>query len=175
MAKREKKAIITDVTREAMVEAFGAYAAAAARMGEITAELETEIVKLREAVAPELAKLTTTKEGAAAKIEAFAMEHRSDLFAKTKSMKTVHGVLGFRTATPKAKPRKGFTWASVLELLKVKAPDYIRTIEEVDRARIIADRESEEFAAIMPSIGVEVTQDETFYIEPKSEDTEQKK
>lgn len=169
MAKREKKTLITGVTREAMEEAFGVYAGAEAEAAKITAALEAAIVKLREKAAPELARLTVVREQAATQIEAFALEHRTDLFARSRSLKSVHGVVGFRTATPKVKTRRGFTWAAVLELLKVKAPEYVRTSEEVDKARIIADRQDEAFAALMPSIGVEVVQEQTLFIELKTE------
>lgn len=174
MAKREKKTIITGVTREQMETAFGAYAEATAQAAQIMAALEKKIVELREAASNDLAKWTDQKEQARAKIEAFAMEHRADLFAKTKSLKTVHGVLGFRTGMPRLQRRRGFTWAVVLELLKVKAPSYVKTTEDVAKDRLLADRDNEVLAALMPSLGIEVVQDETFYIEPKTEDSTKK-
>lgn len=64
-------------------------------------------------------------------------------------METAHGVLGFRTGTPKLKTRKGFTWAAVLELLKEFNPAYVRTSEEVAKDKLLADRESEDMPELM--------------------------
>ena len=48
MAKREKKVIITGVTRESADEAFGAYAKADAQSAKITADIELQCAKIRE-------------------------------------------------------------------------------------------------------------------------------
>lgn len=82
-------------------------------------------------------------------MQTFATENRDELFSKKKSMETAHGVLGFRTGTPKLKTRKGFTWAAVLELLKEFNPAYVRTSEEVAKDKLLADRESEDMPELM--------------------------
>ena len=48
MAKREKKIIISGVTREAMEDAFGRYATADAEAQSITAEMDRQFVAIRE-------------------------------------------------------------------------------------------------------------------------------
>ena len=48
MAKREKKVIITGVTREAADEAFAVYAKADAQSAKITADIELQCAKIRE-------------------------------------------------------------------------------------------------------------------------------
>lgn len=111
------------------------------------------------------------KDSAFEVVQVYATENRDTLFGKKKSLENSHGVLGFRTGTPKLKTRKGFTWGAVLELVKTIAPSFVRTSEEVAKDRLLADRESEEVVALMPRIGVEVVQDETFYIELKKEET----
>ena len=61
MAKREKKIIISGVTREAMEEAFGRYATADAEMQSINAAMDKEFVAIRERNAERLAELELQK------------------------------------------------------------------------------------------------------------------
>jgi len=84
-------------------------------------------------------------------------------------MDLTHGIIGFRTGTPKLATRKGYTWGAILTLVKEFLPSYIRTSEEVAKDRILADRDSEDVAVLLPKVGIEVKQDETFYVEPKKE------
>ena len=56
MAKREKKVIITGVTREAADEAFANYAKADAQSAKITADIELQCAKIRKKYANKLAE-----------------------------------------------------------------------------------------------------------------------
>jgi phage host-nuclease inhibitor protein Gam len=85
-------------------------------------------------------------------------------------MEMVHGVIGFRTGTPKLKTLKGFTWGAVTNLLKEFLPSYVRVSEEPAKDRLLADREVPETASLFPKVGIFVDQDETFYVEPKKEE-----
>lgn len=110
------------------------------------------------------------------------MENQSELFAKRKSLEMTHGVIGFRTGQPKCKTARGTTWADALELVKDRLPNYIRTKEEVDKDRLLADRnlpcrrddEPEEAARPllheMALCGILVVQEESFFVEPKREE-----
>jgi len=171
MAKtREKKVVLTGVTREQMEEAFGKFAFADAKTQGINARMDAEITKIREKNADALAELQEQKDGAFEVLQTYATENRDALFTKKKSMETTHGILGFRTGTPKLKTRKGFTWAAVLELLREFAPGYVRTTEEVAKDKLLADREDEQMTELMPKVGIMVDQDETFFVEPKKEE-----
>ena len=114
MAKREKKTIISGVTREAADEAFANYAKADAQSAKILADIELQCAKIREKQADKLAELDGIKETAFETLQVYAMENKAELFTKKKSLDMVHGVIGFRTGTPKLKTLKGFTWASAL-------------------------------------------------------------
>ena len=168
--KREKKTVYTGITSEQMEQAFADYAKADARQQKITADMDVAMTKIREKWQDELAKLAETKENAFDILQVYALENREILFSKRKSLETTHGTLGFRTGTPTLKTRKGFTWASVLEMLKEFLPNYVRTKEEPAKDKLLADREDEEVAALFPKVGVTVVQDETFYVEPKKEE-----
>lgn len=169
MAKRAKKIIVSGITRDQMEEAFGRYATADAEVQSINAAMDKEFVAIRERNAERLAALEQQKSESFEVMQVFATEQREVLFSKRRSMETTHGVIGFRTGTPKLNRRKGFTWAAALELVREFLPSYIRTTEELAKDKLLADREKEEIAPLMKKCGIEVTQDESFYVEPKKE------
>ena len=186
MATRQKKTVIQGVTRETADQAFADYAKADARISKINAEIELQCAKTREKHQAELTTLTTERDQAFDTLQAFATENQAELFSKKKSLDMAHGTIGFRTGTPKLKTLKGFTWASALELVKSFLPSgYIRTSEEVAKDKLLADRDMEEIAVFdqgeshivtmkdaMTKCGIQVVQEETFYVEPKKEEAD---
>ena len=185
MSTRKKKTIISGVTREAADVAFATYAKADASINKIQAEIELQCAKIREKRQADLTRLEAEKAAAFETLQAFAVENKSELFAKRKSLEMAHGTIGFRLGTPKLKTLKGFTWASALTLVKKFMPGYVRTTEEIAKDRLLADRELERvpfdcadiplneipMSRAMVECGIMVTQDEAFFVEPKSEET----
>lgn len=169
-SKRQKKTVITGVSREAAEEALGAYAKAQAEMAKVTAEIELACAKIRDKYQERLSKLQGEQEENFDILQAWATESQGELFQKKKSVEMVHGTIGFRTGTPKLKTLKGFTWASALQLVKEFLPGHIRTTEEIAKDKLLADREDAEVAPLMGRCGITVVQDESFYIEAKSEE-----
>jgi len=185
MAKRQKKTVISGVTREAADVAFATFAKADASINKIQAEIELQCAKIREKRQADLTRLTAERDAAFETLQSFATENQAELFAKKKSLEMAHGVIGFRTGTPKLKTLKGFTWASALELVKTFLPSsYIRKTEEVAKDKLLADRDLEEvdvtvdgmvlqkmtMTAAMAKCGIQVTQEEAFFVEPKTEE-----
>lgn len=168
--KRQTKKVNVGITAVQAEEAFAVFAKADARQAQITAEMDAKFTKIRQQHQEELSELTTAKEEQFAVMEAFAMENREEHFSKRKSMDMVHGTLGFRTSNPSLKTLRGFTWASVTELLKEFLPDYIRTKIEPDKEALLADRDSEQIASQFKRCGIVVNQGETFFVEPKKEE-----
>jgi phage host-nuclease inhibitor protein Gam len=171
MTKRAKKVIHTGITSEQMESAMGEYATADAKLAKINATMDEQITRIREKYADDVSKLTDTKDKNFEVVQAFAMENREELFAKKKSMDGAHGTFGFRTGTPKLKTLKGFTWSAALNLIKEFLPGYVRTSEEPAKDKLLADRELPNVIEKMDKCGIEVIQDETFFIELKKEDT----
>ncbi len=170
MATRQKKTVIQGVTREAADEAFATYAMADASISKIDAEIELQCAKIRDKYKDKLSQLTTERDNSFETLQAYAVENQAELFAKKKSLEMAHGTIGFRTGTPKLKTLKGFTWASALNLVKEFLPEFIRTTEEVAKDKLLADRDVEGMTEKMSKCGIMVTQDESFYVEPKSEE-----
>ncbi len=172
MAKREKKVIYSGITSETMEGAFAEYAAADARLVKINAAMDEQFTRIREKYSEEILKLSETKDRAFEIVQAYAVENRETLFAKKKSVEAAHGIFGFRTGTPKLKTLKGFTWKAVLNLLKEFLPGYVRVIEEPAKDKLLADRDLPEVAINMEKCGIQVVQDEVFFIELKKEGEE---
>lgn len=166
---RKVKTLLSNISKHEAEEAFAEYAKADARAQQINAKIDVETTKLREKYQNELSDLSTLKDQAFEKLQKYAEDNRVD-FGNKKSMDFTHGVLGFRTGTPKLKTLKGFTWNSVTNLLKEFLPTYVRTSEEPAKDRLLSDREAPEVAALFPKVGIMVDQDETFFVEPKKED-----
>lgn len=186
MATRKKKTIITGVSREAADEAFGVYAKADASINKIQAEIELACAKIRDKYADRLAQLGDERDKAFDTLQAFATENQAELFVKKKSLEMAHGTIGFRTGTPKLKTLKGFTWASATQLAKkFLEGSYMRQTWEIAKDKLLADRDVEKTVVYdtpngdprevsmreaMAVCGIQVAQDETFYVEPKKED-----
>lgn len=170
MAKREKKTVYTGVTQEEMESRFAEYALADARLQKINATMDAQFTAIREKYADEIARLTDQKDKAFEVMQAFAVENKDTLFSRRKSLESVHGVIGFRTGTPKLKTLKGFTWPAVTRLLKEFLPGYVRTEEAPMKDKLLADRDNGQVAALFSKVGIEVVQEETFYVERKSEE-----
>lgn len=170
MAKRTTKTVVANVTKEKFEDALAQYAMADAKEASIQAKMDEKITKIREQYSSELAELAQSKEENFEVVQVYSTENAGVLFAKKKSFETAHGLIGFRTGTPKLKLRRGFQWGAVLELLKVKAASYVRTKEEVDKERLLIDRENAETQILMKEVGVDVDQDEKFFIDLKKEE-----
>lgn len=166
--QRATKTTVKDVTAQQANSAFAEYCKAVNREESITNKMEAAITRIREQYQDELASLAAVKEKQVDILESYAKEN-SQLFADKKSYEMTHGIIGFRTGQPKLSLLKKFKWADVLELAKKKLPDYVRTVEEINKAGLIAARTQPDVAKMLPVIGCEVVQDETFYVEPKKE------
>lgn len=181
MATRQKKTLIQGITAEQANDAFANYAKADAQINKINADIELQCAKIREKRADELTRLSDEREKAFDTLQAYAVENQAELFIKKKSLDMTHGTIGFRTGTPKLKTLKGFTWASALNLVKEFLPSFIRTTEEIAKDKLLADRDTRYYEGAddtvgvpmveqMAKCGIMVTQDETFFVEPKKEE-----
>lgn len=166
---RTKKTVVSGISREQAEQAFADFAAADAKVDNLTSKMDIEMTRIREKYADQLAEQNARKDEAFGVIQSYALENKDELFAKKKSVESAHGVFGFRTGTPALKTMKGFTWKAVLVLVKERMPSYVRVSEEVDKQSLLNDRSNEEVAAMYPKIGVQVVQEESFFVEPKKE------
>lgn len=168
MSKRQKKKVITEVNRETMEEAFAAYNKTHSRLEILQGKMNSEITKIKEKFDGEISTLQEEKDEHFELIQAYAESH-PELFEKKKSIELTHGTFGFRTGTPKLKTRKGFTWEAVKTLVQRVLPSYIRTEETIAKDMLLADREKDAVKNNLQDIGLEVIQEETFFVQSNLE------
>ncbi|KAK3608767.1 hypothetical protein CHS0354_006808 [Potamilus streckersoni] len=167
MTRRKAVPVLAPANDREMTEILGIYAETASRLKKLEAECELKIKEIREKYADETAALKNTAEAAFKRVQLWA-ERSPGRFETRKSADTVYGRIGFRTGTPKIKPRRGFTFASALELVKLHLPGFVRTSEELNKELLLM-KADELGADKLSEVGLEAVQEETFYIELKSE------
>lgn len=104
-----------------------------------------------------------------ARLEAWASTHREEFGDARSTVLPGGNRVGWRLGNWAAKTMKGYTWDRVkaeLEGLGGKWRAYLRTKTEVDKAKLLADRDAYDWRAV----GVEFAQGETFYIEAHREE-----
>lgn len=167
MAKRESKKVISDVNRERAEEAFAQYNSCISRLEVQQGKMNAEVTAVKEKYENTISKLQEEKEEQFELLQYYA-EENPELFADKKSIEFTHGTIGFRTGMPKLATRKGYKWPAIFELVKDKLKKYIRIKEEVDKEALLADRNN--LGERLKEVGLEVVQDETFYVAPNLQD-----
>jgi phage host-nuclease inhibitor protein Gam len=158
---------MTQITAAAFEEAMQRYAGAERREAEINKSVELEVNELLEKYNDELMCLAQSKTIAFGIVQSYCLANKETLFEKRRSIGTLHGIAGFRLGTPRLKTTKGSNWDKVLNELRTKLPAYVRVTEEPAKDQLLADRNKENVAPLLQQIGVQVVQDELFYIECK--------
>lgn len=165
---REKKKVYKNVTRELAEQAMSSFAQAANRVSTIEAKMNKELQEIRDKYVDDLNDQNDLKDEQIEILETYAYEQK-DQWGKKKSAELLHGTIGFRTGTPKVKFDKGFNSKSVTAILEENYPTYVRKVVEMDKEKLIANREEEDFPAICKKAHIQVVQDETFFVESKAE------
>ena len=171
MAKsRTAKKVLSGVQEHEFESALADFAALDAKEQAITAKMDEQITRIREKNADALADIKAKKEEKFEVVQTYCEERKAELFSKRRSIETIHGNVGFRTGTPKLKTLKGFTWAAVTNMLKVVLPDYVRTVDEPAKDKLLADRDTELVQMKLAEAGLFVDQDEAFFVDLKKEE-----
>ena len=166
--KRTKKTVISGVSRDQYEQAFADFAMADAKAQAIAAKMDQEMTKIREKYADQLAELNETKDRSFEVMQTCATENKDTLSLRKESgIGTRHHWFPHRQ--PEAEEHERFHLAAVTNLCKEFLPQYIRTTEELAKDKLLADRDIPEIAEQFANIGVQVVQDESFYVEPKKE------
>lgn len=165
---RVSKKVVANVSNQDMESALALYANADAQLAKINAEMDVQFTRIREKNESQIQLLESEKTLNFEIVQTWALENAT-AFEKRKSKETSHGLIGFRTGTPKLKLLKGFKLADVIGKLKQLLPEYVRMVEEPMKDRLIADRNIDEVVKNLPKVGYEVVQEESFYIDLKKE------
>jgi len=91
-------------------------------------------------------------------------------FGDKRSIEFLHGTIGYRKGNPSVTQIRGHTVDETIETLKADAPHFLRTKEEIDKEAILAaDAKKELEDGELADYGLQISQSEKFYVEPKLE------
>lgn len=172
MSKSRSKIKLPEIaTREQAEAMMNSYAADANSLRALSAQMDEEILAVKESYEAGIGALDVMLEEKKLALLLWAQAHPEEFPKGRKSIEFLSGVLGFRTGTPKLKLLAKWTWKKVLDLMH---SDFVRVVKEVDREKLLAQRETlaSEF---FERHGIKVVQDETFFIEPKLTDNDARK
>lgn len=131
------------------------------------AEMNSKIQDVKKRFEEETAEARAQKTMLQSEIEAFCLMNKAD-FLKQRTVKLIHGSIGFRTNPPKVTLlNRKYNLATAIELLKrVFTGKYLRTKEEIDKETILADYASKQLDdQKLAGVGLKVDQEETFFTE----------
>jgi len=136
---------------------------------ELKNAMDTQLQLVRDRFTTDLKDLADSIEAKTELCAEYCTQHPDLLPKDRKSLDLTHALIGFRTGTPKVKLLKRWTLDSALIAIKVrKWFRFVRTTEEIDKEAVIAAR-AEIPNEVLASVGLQIAQAETFFIEPKLE------
>lgn len=162
-------------SREQAERMLGEIAGLTIARNHVANNLDRDIQLAREKAEPQITALNQQLKEKTELLRGWA-ETNPEEFGKKKSIVFAHGIVGFRTGTPKLKTLTRKTWDTVLATLKGLAfgAAYIRIKEEIDKERILSDYAQDALVdSDLTTLGVRVVQEESFFVEPKLEEVAQ--
>jgi len=141
MSRRKPKSGVAITTLEEANQALAEIAGIDLKLASNDATMNRVITKAKTRAETVAAPLREQREALGAALNVFAVTSKTAHFGKKKSLKLLHGVIGFRVSR-KLITLKGFTWKKVLEAIQgmgVSLEDWaifsgcVRTKPEVDK------------------------------------------
>lgn len=128
---------------------------------------DVAIQEIDERCGPHLSQVAKDIEQRMALVQAWA-EANPEQFGARKSIETRHGVIGFRTGTPKLNKAPRHTWDSVKQALQQRfGLRFIRIREDLDKEGVISALSVHAVTNDdLRPCGCEVVQDESFFVDP---------
>ena len=165
--KRKSESVVASMTADQFNATMVQYSANEIEVAKLQAEMDEAILEIMQEYESDIELLKAKRELYFAQIKAYAVSNRDILMPdKAKSVETVYGKIGFRISPPSLKLASGVKWDMVVERLKEQGLDeYVRTVEETNKEKLLADREKEEVRDKFGDLGIKVDQPEKFYIE----------
>jgi phage host-nuclease inhibitor protein Gam len=161
-------------TREQMEALVREIATLQVRRQRYTAELNDRITQIRADYEGANAAIDSELKGKMALAQEWADSHPAE-FGKTRSIAMTHGDVGWRLGNPALKTISRWTWERVLDAISASSMfnGYVRVKREVNKQALLDNREMYS-PEQLKTIGVQVVQEDTFYIEPRLDTVEPK-
>ena len=169
MSTNRIKLPTTVITRARAEEILGEVAALKLEERAQKNALDSEITNARQSYEEPLTALAKAIEEKTTLLESWAAANPGEFPRGRKSIELIHGVIGYRTGMPKLKTLGKWTWDRVLAACEALGlSELIRVKAEVNRDAIIGAASTGDLTgAQLKSIGVQVVQDEAFFVEPR--------
>jgi phage host-nuclease inhibitor protein Gam len=170
MSKRiAKKAVPgADYTRDEATALAASVVASQIQRERLVAERDAAIETAARPYRPAIDQADAEIKDGLARLEAWASAHPEEFGSAESTVLPGGHRVGWRLGNWAAKAMKGYTWARVqteLEALPAKWRAYLRIKAEVDKSKILADRDVYDWRAV----GVEFAQERRFYLDPHRE------
>lgn len=172
MAKsRVKIEAVPELSEEQLEQSVKRYTEVVNESLKLEAEMNQRIDEVKASYEARINELANESKSLTKVIHAWAEKFKTR-FEKKRSIEFLYGKIGFRMGSPKLSKDKGLTWDAAARIMKVMKGGnaFIRTKEELDKELLLAKREEPEVIMLMADVGLFVSQDETFFIEPKQEE-----
>ena len=167
MAPRIK--LTQQITRARAEQITGEIAFLQLNKNDQSIEMDRQITQIREMYETGFAALDKEIREKTALLETWAANNPDEFPKNRKSIDMVHAVIGYRTGMPKLKTLLKWTWSRVLDaILAAKIDQYTVVKVTVNKDAIISEHNQLLITNdTLKPLGIEVVQDETFFVEPK--------
>jgi phage host-nuclease inhibitor protein Gam len=176
MATRIKPSLIDIDTREDAERHVGIAAGLQNQVNDLKVKMDNELLSVRKRYEGLVDTRSQELDRIVLSLESWANRNPQEFTAGRKSIEFVHGVIGFRTGTPKVKKGRKFpSFEAIADVMAALpwARKYVKhAAATVNKEALIADR-GQLTAEQLNTLGLQIVQDETFFVEPKVETLEQ--
>ena len=164
--KKTAATVPTPVTRADMENLIGQIATLKRDEAGQKLRMDKTIAKVKADFEESLSKVADDLKPLIVAAETWATNHPEE-FAGNKSIRMLHGTVGFRTGNPTLSPlNKKWNWEKITQAVRQYLPAFIRDTPTVDKEAILAQRKEPVLIEVLPLVGLRVTQDESFFVEP---------
>ncbi len=155
------------VTPAAYHNALTAYVNNELAARALAVKREKEVAKLDEKYDPLFEEYLEQQKVHSAVVQQYCANNREKLFTASKVIKSGTYDFGYRNGKIKVDLIEGKTEEQVLAQLKKHMPDYVRSVEQIAKDRLIADRELPNVINAAAACGLRFVADELFFIKVK--------
>ena len=158
------------INRKSLEKAMSLYAKAKSNRISLNNAMEEQLMMVRNNYTDRISEYDEECDTLSTDIIDYARENRDTIFPKgIKHLELTDGIVGYKQGRHSLALQEGHSWASALTALQddKSAKAYLRTKYEIDKARLLADRDKPKVAQIIDRIGLQVVNAEQFYVETK--------
>lgn len=159
------------ITREQCAEEVRKYAETQNKINALDAEMNRELLAVKEQYEARIEELKADAKVHHKLIEGWAIDNPDEFPPDKKSLEFPCGVVGHRTGTPTVATIGGWTLGRALKVLVSRGESrFVTTKESLSKEAILsAFRKKDVSVEWLREVGLEIRQNEKFFIEPKLE------